>query len=329
MKLKKTILTISLLGSLFFSSTAFASENSDKLATVKEDVTQSETKINDFKSQIEDAQSQIKINEETKTTLTGQLDKEIEKLAGVKEQLTKKEAQQAEVAASFLGSSLDLLNGLQGKEQIEAQVTKLKEEQSSQRIEVAALQGKLAQLEQTNQELATKATKLAQEQANFEKEIATKKATIEKLAAKVKAEEEQAEKVAQTGFASPLEGSLNVSSPFGWRQMPLGGGTEHHDGIDLTGSTGQTVMAARDGVVVEAGFDASCGNHVIVKHDNGYYTYYFHLTSIEVSNGANVSVGQRIGGMGTTGNSTGVHLHFGVATGMWDGFIDPAPLIGA
>ncbi|MBO0449868.1 M23 family metallopeptidase [Enterococcus sp. MJM12] len=329
MKLKKTILTISLLGSLFFSSTAFASENSDKLATVKEDVTQSETKINDFKSQIEDAQSQIKINEETKTTLTGQLDKEIEKLAGVKEQLTKKEAQQAEVAASFLGSSLDLLNGLQGKEQIEAQVTKLKEEQSSQRIEVAALQGKLAQLEQTNQELATKATKLAQEQANFEKEIATKKATIEKLAAKVKAEEEQAEKVAQTGFASPLEGSLNVSSPFGWRQMPLGGGTEHHDGIDLTGSTGQTVMAARDGVVVEAGFDASCGNHVIVKHDNGYYTYYFHLTSIEVSNGANVSVGQRIGGMGTTGNSTGVHLHFGVATGMWDGFVDPAPLIGA
>lgn len=329
MKLKKTILTISLLGSLFFSSTAFASENSDKLATVKEDVTQSETKINDFKSQIEDAQSQIKINEETKMTLTGQLDKEIEKLAGVKEQLTKKEAQQAEVAASFLGSSLDLLNGLQGKEQIEAQVTKLKEEQSSQRIEVAALQGKLAQLEQTNQELATKATKLAQEQANFEKEIATKKATIEKLAAKVKAEEEQAEKVAQTGFASPLEGSLNVSSPFGWRQMPLGGGTEHHDGIDLTGSTGQTVMAARDGVVVEAGFDASCGNHVIVKHDNGYYTYYFHLTSIEVSNGANVSVGQRIGGMGTTGNSTGVHLHFGVATGMWDGFVDPAPLIGA
>lgn len=329
MKLKKTILTISLLGSLFFSSTAFASENSDKLATVKENVTQSETKINDFKSQIEDAQSQIKINEETKMTLTGQLDKEIEKLAGVKEQLTKKEAQQAEVAASFLGSSLDLLNGLQGKEQIEAQVTKLKEEQSSQRIEVAALQGKLAQLEQTNQELATKATKLAQEQANFEKEIATKKATIEKLAAKVKAEEEQAEKVAQTGFASPLEGSLNVSSPFGWRQMPLGGGTEHHDGIDLTGSTGQTVMAARDGVVVEAGFDASCGNHVIVKHDNGYYTYYFHLTSIEVSNGANVSVGQRIGGMGTTGNSTGVHLHFGVATGMWDGFVDPAPLIGA
>lgn len=329
MKLKKTILTISLLGSLFFSTTAFASENSDKLATVKADVTQSETKINDFKSQIEDTQSQIKINEETKTTLTGQLDEEVEKLAAVKAKLTKKEAQQAEVAASFLGSSLDLLNGLQGKEQIEAQVTKLKEEQSSQRIEVAALQGKLAQLEQTNQELATKATKLAQEQAHFEKEIATKKATIEKLAAKVKAEEEQAEKVAQTGFASPLEGSLNVSSPFGWRQMPLGGGTEHHDGIDLTGSTGQTVMAARDGVVVEAGFDASCGNHVIVKHDNGYYTYYFHLTSIEVSNGANVSVGQRIGGMGTTGNSTGVHLHFGVATGMWDGFVDPAPLIGA
>ena len=228
-----------------------------------------------------------------------------------------------------LGSSLDLLNGLQGKEQIEAQVTKLKEEQSSQRIEVAALQGKLTQLEQTNQELATKATKLAQEQANFEKEIATKKATIEKLAAKVKAEEEQAEKVAQTGFASPLVGSLNVSSPFGWRQMPLGGGNEHHDGIDLTGSTGQTVMAARDGVVVEAGFDASCGNHVIIKHDNGYYTYYFHLTTIEVSNGANVSVGQRVGGMGTTGNSTGVHLHFGVATGMWDGFVDPAPLIGA
>ncbi|BCA84765.1 peptidase M23 [Enterococcus saigonensis] len=329
MKLKKTILTLSLLGSLFFSATAFASETSDKLATVTADVTQSEAKINDFKSQIKDVQSQLKINEETQAALVQQLDKEVEKLADIKEALIQKEAQQAEVAASFLSSSLDLLSGLQGKEQIEVQVTKLKEEQSNQRIEVASLQGKLTQLKQSKQELTANATNLGQEQAAVEKAIVVKKATIEKLAAKVKAEEEKAAKVAQTGFAAPIEGSLNVSSPFGWRQMPLGGGTEHHDGIDLTGSTGQTVMAARDGVVIEAGFDASCGNHVIVKHDNGYYTYYFHLTTIEVSNGANVSVGQRIGGMGTTGNSTGVHLHFGVATGMWEGFVDPAPLIGA
>ncbi|WP_281738375.1 M23 family metallopeptidase [Enterococcus dispar] len=329
MKLKKTILTISLLGSLFFSATAFASENTDKLATVKTEVTQTEAKVTDYKSQIQQLNTEMKNNETTKVTYAQQLDEEIATLATIKEELTEKQGQQEEVEASFLGTSLDLLQGLQGKEQIEAQVTKLKEKQSNQRIEVATLQGKITQLEQKNQELTAKIAKLQQTQAAAEKNIAAKKATIGTLTAKVKAEEEKAAKVAQTGFASPLEGSLNVSSPFGWRQMPLGGGTEHHDGIDLTGSTGQTIMAARDGVVVEAGFDASCGNHVIVKHDNGYYTYYFHLTTIEVSNGASVSVGQRIGGMGTTGNSTGVHLHFGVATGMWEGFVDPAPLIGA
>lgn len=147
MKLKKTILTISLLGSLFFSATAFASENTDKLATVKNDVTQTEAKINDYKSQIQQLHAEIENNETTKATYSEELDEEIATLATIKAELTEKQAQQEEVEASFLGTSLDLFQGLQGKEQIKAQVTKLKEKQSNQRIEVATLQGKITQVE--------------------------------------------------------------------------------------------------------------------------------------------------------------------------------------
>ena len=83
-------------------------------------------------------------------------------------------------------------------------------------------------------------------------------------------------------------------------------------------------MAARDGVVVAAYYGASEGNCVIIQHDNGYYSYYMHLSAITVQQGQSVATGQQIGAMGTTGNSTGVHLHFGLSTALWSGFVDPA-----
>jgi len=76
---------------------------------------------------------------------------------------------------------------------------------------------------------------------------------------------------------------------------------------------------------VTTGSHPSAGNYIIVKHDNGFYSYYLHLNQILVKSGDNVALGQVIGKMGTTGNSTGVHLHFGLAkTPNWQGFVDPA-----
>lgn len=131
-----------------------------------------------------------------------------------------------------------------------------------------------------------------------------------------------------SGWASPVS-SISVSSPFGMRANPTGPGTEFHNGIDLVGSSGTPIYAAKSGTVVQTGFDPSGGNYVIIDHGDGYFSHYLHLSSIGVANGQSVSQGTTIGGMGTTGNSTGVHLHFGIGTGVWSGFVNPAPFIGA
>ncbi|MGG5331127.1 peptidoglycan DD-metalloendopeptidase family protein [Enterococcus sp. AZ163] len=131
------------------------------------------------------------------------------------------------------------------------------------------------------------------------------------------------------GWASPLSIGLVVTSPFGPRVDPTGLSGSQHDGIDFAGAAGTSIHAAKAGTVVEAGFHWSAGNYVIIQHSDGYYSYYMHMISTpNCSVGQQVSQGQVIGGMGTTGNSTGVHLHFGVSTAVWSGFVNPAPLLG-
>lgn len=136
--------------------------------------------------------------------------------------------------------------------------------------------------------------------------------------------------VNNSGWTSPLSIGLIVTSPFGWRQNPtMPGGQEHHDGIDFAGAAGTPIYAAKAGTVVEASFHYSAGNHVIIQHPDGHYSYYMHLISQpNVAVGQQVAAGDVLGGMGTTGNSTGVHLHFGVSTALWSSFVNPAPLLG-
>ncbi|MEH7123473.1 M23 family metallopeptidase [Bacillus sp. JJ1773] len=83
-----------------------------------------------------------------------------------------------------------------------------------------------------------------------------------------------------------------------------------HKGIDIARPSNRTIKAADNGVVVSAGYQGSFGNKIVIDHQNGYRTIYAHLSSISVSPGQVVSKGSKIGVMGSTGNSTGVHLHF-------------------
>ena len=118
-------------------------------------------------------------------------------------------------------------------------------------------------------------------------------------------------------FTLPLDEKYIISSPFGQR------GSEHHDGIDLAIAANTPVLASSDGVVVGTGFDPSAGNYVIIKHLNDLYTNYFHLNSISVSLGEKVTSGNIVGLVGSTGNSTGSHLHFGISTDMWKHYLNP------
>jgi hypothetical protein len=101
-----------------------------------------------------------------------------------------------------------------------------------------------------------------------------------------------------------------ITSGFGYRKAPLAGASTYHGAIDFAGNIGDPVGAADGGVVKFADDAGDCGYMVVIDHKNGDETKYCHLNKIYVTQGAFVSAGQRIGDVGTTGNSTGPHLHF-------------------
>lgn len=119
-------------------------------------------------------------------------------------------------------------------------------------------------------------------------------------------------------FIIPLESGYTITSPFGNR------GEEHHDGIDLASPFGTPIMASSDGIVIDTGYDTSAGNYVIIRHGNGLFSNYFHMSEIGITKGNNVKAGTIIGFVGSTGNSTGNHLHYGISTEEWSGYINPA-----
>jgi murein DD-endopeptidase MepM/ murein hydrolase activator NlpD len=100
------------------------------------------------------------------------------------------------------------------------------------------------------------------------------------------------------------------TSGFGWRDSPWGGGSEFHPGMDIANSMDTPVVATADGVVVQSGWSEGYGNVVQIDHGNGIATIYGHNSSIIVSVGKNVRKGQVISYMGSTGRSTGPHLHY-------------------
>jgi murein DD-endopeptidase MepM/ murein hydrolase activator NlpD len=106
--------------------------------------------------------------------------------------------------------------------------------------------------------------------------------------------------------------SPSITSSYGWRVHPIYGDRRLHAGIDLRGATGTPILAAGDGVVAFAGWRGGYGNTVIVDHGGSLATLYAHQSAVSVGSGQAVSRGQVLGGVGSTGNSTGPHLHFEV-----------------
>ena len=123
--------------------------------------------------------------------------------------------------------------------------------------------------------------------------------------------------------AWPADGEK--TSGFGPRVHPIFGTVRQHNGIDLGGDTGDRVRAARSGEVILAGERGGFGNTIVIYHGLGYSTLYAHLSRIEVSEGQQVQSGDRIGAIGSTGWSTGPHLHFELRID--GGAVDPTPFL--
>ena len=115
-----------------------------------------------------------------------------------------------------------------------------------------------------------------------------------------------------SSFVLPITGAV-ISSGFGWRVHPVTGERRMHKGVDFAAPTGTPIFAAADGVVTEAGWtNGGYGNIVELRHSDGSVTLYAHTSRVYVSKGQVVNRGQAIAEVGTTGRSTGPHLHFEV-----------------
>lgn len=104
----------------------------------------------------------------------------------------------------------------------------------------------------------------------------------------------------------------SITSPFGYRTAPTTGASTYHQGVDLDTGTGWPVVATRAGTAYTA-YSSAAGNYVTIDHHDGFRSVYMHLSGFSVSNGTVVSAGQQIGLTGSTGVSTGDHLHFGIS----------------
>jgi murein DD-endopeptidase MepM/ murein hydrolase activator NlpD len=149
--------------------------------------------------------------------------------------------------------------------------------------------------------------------------------SFEKQLYRIKVERAQMTRVSDSLLAVPLRkpvfGDIDMSSPFGMRMDPFLRGPAIHTGIDLRGDTGDPVRATANGTVTIASMQGGYGNMVEIDHHNGFSTRYGHMSKIEVKVGQKVRIGDTLGRIGSTGRSTGPHLHY--ETRVNDTAVDP------
>ncbi len=151
----------------------------------------------------------------------------------------------------------------------------------------------------------------------YQAEIAARDAEIEAL---TKAIEEERRRLASANglrydggqFLFPLASYKYVSSDYGPRNAPTAGASTFHKGIDFAAAYGTDIYAAYDGEVAAASYSGAMGNYIMIDHGDGLYTVYEHCSALYVQKGDKVVMGQTIAAVGSTGISTGNHLHFGV-----------------
>lgn len=204
------------------------------------------------------------------------------------------------------------------KDTLESEKEALDEAKATAESEEETISVMLAEKEA---ELANYNTKISQAQAEInsaEAALAAEVSAIEALEAQI-LEEKKAiaatmNKVTYDGgmFAWPCPKYIRITEEFGWRTNPITGKSEFHSGLDMGAPAGSPILAAYDGVVVASAYNWSMGNYIMIDHGDGLYTVYMHASKLYVSAGTVVVKGETIAAVGTTGSSTGNHLHFSV-----------------
>ena len=203
------------------------------------------------------------------------------------------------------------------KESLEEEKDVLEEAKKSVEAEEASLNELIAAKEQEINAVSYDIKNKEAAIAEYEADIAAQNETIAALEKAVA--EEKAKLAAEQGrkydggiFAWPAPSYTRISDDYGYRIHHILGVQKFHNGIDMAAPGGSPILAAYDGTVVAAAYSNSMGNYIMIDHGDSLYTIYMHASALYVSKGQEVSKGQKIAAVGSTGRSTGNHLHFSV-----------------
>lgn len=173
------------------------------------------------------------------------------------------------------------------------------------------------------------------ELSELEQDIKAQEDYMKQIEAELKRKEEEAKKAAEAegkkyntvsigniNFIWPSPSSSRVTSDFGSRSSPTEGASSNHQGMDIGAAYGSDIIAAAPGTVTISTYSYSAGNYIMINHGGGVSTVYMHCSQLLVTEGQQVTQGQVIGKVGSTGYSTGPHLHFGVRVN--GSYVNPA-----
>lgn len=260
----------------------------EKYQKAQESVTVAKEELEKEKSELEEMQKQVEEEKQAVQTLLSAKESE---LVSVNQDL-KEASSQADAYAAEIEAQNDIIAQIQ---QAEA--------------------AKKAAREKAKAEAEAKAKAEAEAKAKAEQENTTEMPGEEETESTENTSEEPLPEDTYNGgaFSWPCPSSTRVTSEYGQRISPTAGASSNHKGIDIGASYGADIVAAADGTVVFSGYSNTGGNYVMIDHGGSLYTVYMHASSLCVKKGATVTRGQVIAKVGSTGISTGNHLHFGVS----------------
>ena len=305
---------------VLFKATSF-SDFLDRLNMIKEIATADQRRLNELKEAadvVAAAQQELENNK-------AELEKSRAEMQQMQITLDAKSAESDVILQQLLDKADDLDELHNQFEKLEdeflGQIANKKEEYDTQ----VKIEASIKASQQASQQASKDASKKASQQAS-------------KVQASIQASKDHA--TAPTGGGNSNIGANNpsgvvwlvpctytrVTSKFGYRWHPTTGEWSMHKGVDLGAAKGTPIYASRSGVVTVATYHDTAGNYVTINHQDGYRSTYMHMTHYVVKVGQYVYAGQLIGYVGSTGRSTGPHLHFGILYG--DGYVDPMLYIG-
>lgn len=315
----------------------YITELDKELTAIINNIEELETKISEKETEIEETQAELELARETEAEQYANM---VERIRYIYEH-----GEESYLEILFSGTSFsDMLNRVEYLEQISTYDQKMLEQYILNRQMIELLEQQLltdkALLEETkagkeSEQAALEELIAAKEQTikEYEADIANKEQAIAAYEADIREEneliaaleaaiaEEKRQLLAQNQklltydggqFKFPLAYYTRLSDDYGWRMHPTLHVQKFHNGIDLAAPTGTDIYAAYDGKVVAAAYSSSMGNYVMIDHGDELYTIYMHASKLYVSAGDIVVKGETIAAVGSTGRSTGPHLHFGV-----------------